>query len=161
MILIGGYFGLDGKNLDRIIKSDINTNEWTNLGKLQVGRYSHACAVFNNQIIVSGGQTSNVFYLTSTEVISIGNVTSSRLSGSLNEARGSHGMAIAVLNDESTLLAFGGNFYQDLDNQQEYLRSIEKWNPGSETWTLLPEDKLSEPKSNFGFLSVPSNLLCQ
>ena len=59
------------------------------------------------------------------------------------------------------LLAFGGNFYQDLDNQQEYLRSIEKWNSDSETWTPLTEDKIDEPKSNFGSLSVPSRLLCQ
>ena len=161
VILIGGYFGLDGKNLDRIIKLDANTNEWTDLGKLQIGRYSHACAVFDNQIIVSGGQTSYGNYLNSSEIISIGNVTSSRLSGSLNEARGSHGMAIADVNDESTLLAFGGNFYQDLDNQREYLRSIEKWNSDSESWTLLTEDKLDEPKSSFGSVSVPSRLLCQ
>ena len=83
------------------------------------------------------------------------------LVGSLNEARGNHGMAIADLNNEPTLLAFGGNFYQDLENQREYLRSIEKWNSDSESWTLLTEDKLDEPKSNFGSLSVPARLLCQ
>ena len=160
VILIGGYFGLDGQNLDRIIKLDINTNEWTDLGRLQVGRYSHACVVFDNKIIVSGGQRFPFDYLNSTEIISIRNITSTKLAGTLNEARGDHGMAIADVNGESTLLAFGGGFYQDIVTQTKYLRSMEKWNSDNESWISLTEKKLDEPKANFGSLSVPSRLLC-
>ena len=33
------------------------------------------------------------------------------------------------------------------------------WNPATETWKLT-EMKLNHPKADFGFLSVPTGLIC-
>ena len=66
-------------------------------------------------------------------------------------------MAVAHVDNEPTLLAFGGSYYQ---NGKEYRDSIEIWNPDTETWTLATDMKIREKKKNFGFLSVPSHLSC-
>ena len=50
MILIGGI------NLKKkIIQYNTKTNEWKTLGELQIGRYGHACSVFDGKIFVVGG----------------------------------------------------------------------------------------------------------
>ena len=134
------------------------TNEWTTLGELQEGIYAHACIVMKGKVIVSGGKKSNYDYLTSTEVISLNYPTSTRTVGHLNEARGFHGLAVAHVNNEPTLMAFGGNYYQNGD--WKYIDSIEIWNPDTETWTPATDMKLREKKEGFGFLSVPSHLIC-
>ena len=84
--------------------------------------------------------------------------TSSRTVGNLNEARGIHGLAVAHVDNEPTLLAFGGNYYQNGD--WNFKDSIEIWNQDDETWTLATDMKLRENKYSFGFLSVPSHLIC-
>ena len=71
----------------------------------------------------------------------------------MNEVRAYHGLAVALVNNEPTLLAFGGSYYQNGD-------SIEIWNPDDETWTLANDMKLRETKNAFGFLSIPLHLLC-
>ena len=150
ILLIGGL------NTDkRIIKLNTETNEWTTLGELLEGRYAHACAVMKGKVIVSGGSRSGK---SSTEVISLNNPTSSRTVGRLNEARGYHGLAVAHVNNEPTLLAFGGRYYQNgVWNRRD---SIEIWNQDDETWTLATNMKLREKKEGFGYLSVPLHLLC-
>ena len=57
-------------------------------------------------------------------------------------------------NGDSTTLALGG--YDDDNNK---LKSIEKWNPETETWSEV-EEQLEERKSGFGLVAVPKNLVC-
>ena len=87
------------------------------------------------------------------------NPTNSRIVGPLNEARGYLGMAVAHVNNNRTLLAFGGTSKEA--GVWKYRDSVEVWNPDTESWTLSPDIKMSEERSYFGYLSVPSNLICQ
>ena len=57
-------------------------------------------------------------------------------------------------NGDSTTLALGG---RDDDNNQ--LKSIEKWNPDTETWSEV-EDQLEEKRYYFGMVAVPNSLVC-
>ena len=57
-------------------------------------------------------------------------------------------------NGDSTTLALGG--YNDDGNQ---LKSIEKWNPETETWSEV-EDQLEEKRRAFGLVAAPKNLVC-
>ena len=112
----------------------------------------------SGKIIVSGGKKSNEIILKSTEVISLENPTTSKTVGSLNQERGYPGLAVAHVNNEPTLLAIGGEFYQ---NGTKYRDSIETWDFNTESWTLLSDLKLDVKKYHFGFLSILSSLLCQ
>ena len=57
-------------------------------------------------------------------------------------------------NGDSTTLALGG---YDYDGNR--LKSIEKWNPETETWSEV-EDQLEEKRDGFGLVAVPKNLVC-
>ena len=57
-------------------------------------------------------------------------------------------------NGDSTTLALGGIDYDDNE-----LKSIEKWNPETETWSEV-EEQLEEKRSSFGLVEVPRNLVC-
>ena len=57
-------------------------------------------------------------------------------------------------NGDSTTLALGGE-----DDDYNKLKSIEKWNPETETWSEV-EEQLEEKKSFFGLVAVPKNLVC-
>ena len=57
-------------------------------------------------------------------------------------------------NGDSTLLALGGE-----DDDYNELKSIEKWNPETETWSEV-EDQLEEKRRNFGLVAVPRSLVC-
>ena len=57
-------------------------------------------------------------------------------------------------NGDSTTLALGG--YNDDDN---WLKSIEKWNPETETWSEV-EEQLEEKRDVFGLVALPENLVC-
>ena len=150
IILIGG-----SDTQKRIIQLNIQTNKWITLGELQEGRIYHACAVIDNTIVVTGGRNSNARAISSTEVISLRNQTLSELVGDLNDRRLLHGMAIAHVNGKPTLLAFGGESVNDIK-----LDSIELWIPESQSWAVLSDTKLSEAKDLFGYLSVPTQLIC-
>ena len=141
----------------RIVKLNTKTNDWKTIGELKEGRYGHACAMIYDQIIVSGGSKSYVEQLTSTEVISLNDLTSSRMVGNLNEAREFHGLATAQIDNVLTLVSFGGSHFQ---NGWRKTDSIEIWNPDTETWSLSCELRLTEKKAEFGYLSIPSHLLC-
>ena len=56
-------------------------------------------------------------------------------------------------NGDSTTLALGG--YNDDDN---WLKSIEKWNPETETWSEVGEQL--EERGLFGLLAAPKSLVC-
>ena len=148
ILLIGG-----GKTNKRVLKFNTNTKEFTNLGDvLNEGRYGHACQVFKNKIIISGGYRPGK-YLDSTEIINLNDLTTAYTAGSLVQAREFHGLAVVHVDNKPTFLAFGGYAYN------EFFDSIEMWNPTTETWTMTSM-KISEPKAGFGFLSLPTRLLC-
>ena len=56
-------------------------------------------------------------------------------------------------NGDSTTLALGGR------GDDNYLKSIEKWNPETETWSEV-EDQLEEKRIAFGLVAAPKNLVC-
>ena len=149
IILIGGF-----KSKHKILQLNTITNDWISLGKLQEGRYAHACAVIDNKILVTGGSD----HLTSAEIIPMYNSTNLELVGHLNERRDFHGSAVAHVNGKQTLLAFGGCLRQE--NKLKLRSSIEQWNPENRTWTILTNLKLTTGKNAFGYLSVPAHLLC-
>ena len=148
ILLIGG-----GKTNKRVLKFNTNTKEFTNLGDvLNEGRYGHACQVFKNKIIISGGYRPGK-YLDSTEIINLNDLTTAYTAGSLVQAREFHGLAVVHVDNKPTFLAFGGYAYN------KFFDSIEMWNPTTETWSMTSM-KMSEPKAGFGFLSLPTRLLC-
>ena len=57
-------------------------------------------------------------------------------------------------NGDSTTLALGGRV--DVSNT---LKSIEKWNPETETWSEV-EEQLEEKRGGFGLVAAPKNLVC-
>ena len=79
--------------------------------------------------------------------------------GNLNERRAHHGSAVAHVNGEPTLLAFGGFYHRNY--RRKFRDSIESWNPETESWTISNDLKLSMGKESFGFLSVPANVICR
>ena len=143
----------------KIIQLNTKTNDWTPLGELQEERYYQRCVVIDGKIMVTGGRKPATYEVSSsTEVISLHNPTKSKLIGQLTIGRTSHGMAVAHVNGKPILLAFGGAYREN--DEWKYHKSIEHWNPETKTWTISNDLKLNEPKSSFGFLSVPTHLLC-
>ena len=63
-------------------------------------------------------------------------------------------MITIVNNGDSTTLALGGRV--DVSNT---LKSIEKWNPETETWSEV-EDQLEEKRESFGLVAVTKSLVC-
>ena len=153
ILLIGGE---DSKQ--RILKFNVETEEWTEMNEtLQPGRYHHSCVVFKNSIFVSGGQTSGDNVLKSTQILDKDNLSIS-YSSDLKEATYGHGLVIAHYNNQPTVLAIGGGYYQDDDWVPR--DSIEVWDPETKTWSLTNDLALSEAKYNFGALSLPTRLVC-
>ena len=155
VLLIGGYY-----TKERILKLDISSNDLTSIGKLQEGRYGHSCAVIDSNIVISGGKKSGSEYHNSTEVISMKGLKNSKLVGQLNQQRAYHKLIVSTINNLPTLLAIGGIF-RDEKNKVIYRDSIEIWKSITETWTLSNTLKLSQGRSSFGALSVPTSLICQ
>ena len=58
-------------------------------------------------------------------------------------------------NGDSTTLALGGRD----DGNYNDLKSIEKWNPETETWSEV-EEQLEEKRQGFGLVALPKNLVC-
>ena len=145
LLIIGG-FGTS----NRIIKYNIKTNDWTQIASLKVGRYGHSCTLFKDQVFITGGYDGNT-YLFSVEILSLDTMTMKEGNG-LQESRGVHGSGLVHLNDKLKLAVFGGS-------NQKYLDSIELFDEETETWKLS-KTNLSEKKDVFGYMSVPSHLIC-
>ena len=149
ILLIGGVLG----NFKRVLKFNTNTKEFTNLGDvLNLERWGHACTLYEDQVFIAGGRDSSDNTLKSTEIIKLNDLTKAHYAGDLVQARLGHGLVVVHVDNKPTVLAVGGF-------GNGYLDSIEMWNPTTETWTMT-EMKLSEPKYNFGILSLPTRLLC-
>ena len=66
--------------------------------------------------------------------------------GSMNSARQNHGMGIMTIGNEDKIITFGGNNGTNLD-------TIEVYKEDTQSWELLAT-KLSQPKHQFGYLSI-------
>ena len=152
--LIGGYYNRNG--IKNLLIFNTETRNWTakHDNVLKVGRYAHACISTSNKIIVTGGKTSPSEYLASTEVINLQDLTNSTLIGSLNQARSRHGLVLSHVGNKETLMAFGG-----YDGGGDFLDTIETWDGTTGNWTNS-DIKLSQPRIDFGYLSVPTHILC-
>ena len=150
-MLIGG-----SHTKDKIIQLDIRKGKFEEVGKLNQGRYGHSCILFRNTIIVSGGEEIYDSPLTSTELIDVENLTS-RFGPKMQMARIRHGLINIHFNNKMTALAIGGEGYQN--GEWHILDSIEAWEPDSKKWILL-NITLVETRHSFGYLSLPTNLVC-
>ena len=83
--------------------------------------------------------------------------TTAHIAGNFVQARRWHGLALVHVDNKPRVLAIGGQDHET--NYLHRLDSIEMWNPATETWKLT-EMKLNHPKADFGFLSVPTGLIC-
>ena len=144
ILLIGGHL-----TYKQVLKFNTNTKAFTNLGDvLNQERSDHACALYQDKVIITGGRRSD----SSTEIINLNDLTTAYTTGNFVQARYGHGLVVVHVDNKPTVLAVGGLGNGILD-------SIEMWNPTNETWTMTSM-KLTEPKSNFGILSLPTHLLC-
>ena len=147
ILLIGGW-----RAWRRVLKFDITTEQFTSLGDvLNHGRSSHSCIRFKDDVIITGGWNSE--YLSSTEVIKLHDLTTAHSVGELFQARSSHGLVVVHFDNKETVLAVGG------ECAEKSLDSIEMWNSTTMTWTTASM-KLTEPKDDFGILSLPARLVC-
>ena len=76
-----------------------------------------------------------------------------RKGGNMSEGRSSHGMGIIDLNNEPTLVAFGGT------NGPSYFDSVDIWDDINETWKLS-NITMKKERSDFAHSTVPTELLC-
>ena len=153
ILLIGGGDLTDFSQTDRILKFNVETNEWTEMDeKLYPPNHGHSCLLFKNNIIVSGGGLGTI--IDSTLIMNKDSLTVSKTSN-MNEKRREHGLVVAHYNNQTTVLAIGG-----MSNGWKETASVEKWDPESEAWSLADDLTLSEAKYGFGALSVPTRLLC-
>ena len=149
-----------------IVKYDTQTHKYETMPqKLQQGRYRHSCIKFEDTIIITGGENHNGHDLSSTELLNIQDLTSiTEPYMDMEETRVGHGLVIVHYNNEPKVLAIGGEykFYGDYigDITRKTRDTVEIWDPASKTWTLDQDLKLSESRANFGFVSVPTHLLC-
>ena len=153
ILLIGGGDLTDFSQTDRILKFNVETNEWTEMDeKLYPPNHGHSCLLFKNNIIVSGGGGGPMSDLT---LIMNKDSLTMRETSNMNEKRREHGLVVAHYNNQTTVLAIGG-----MSNGWKETASVEKWDPESEAWSLADDLTLSEAKYGFGALSVPTRLLC-
>ena len=136
---------------ESILKYNIDSQQWTDLGSLYNNRWGHKCFLFNGKIVVTGGvngdQTTN-----STEIIDVSNNAdvTTRIAGNLNDRRRSHGMGIVSINGKAELIVFGGCRNARNITKYRFIDSVEIWNDKTETW-IMSSMKLSEPIALFGY----------
>ena len=154
LLLIGG--GYNTMNRNRITKYNIKTKNWTEIfASLKVGRLVPSCIFFKNEVFITGGWNGNT-YLNSVEILSLDTMTIKEGNG-LQASRSYHGSGLVHLDGKLKLAVFGGGYY---DNGWIDLDSIELFDEDTKTWKLSRILKLSEKRYEFGYLSVPSHLIC-
>ena len=150
--LIGGTsFDENGRSiLTNILSFDINSETFQELPfKLNVGRFSHACAYIpgTNKILVTGGSTSRKSYNDSSEIIDTedGSVT---MAGSMNLCRVGHAMGVINVNGEERLAVLGG-----ANKAGGRPSAVELYNAKTDQWELS-DIMLDEPRCNFGSVAI-------
>ena len=113
------------------------------------------CVKLGDKIIIAGGSVpgDSETSLQTTEILDLTSRTISK-GGNLVTPRRNFHMITIDNNGDSTTLALGG--YDDDDNR---LKSIEKWNPETETWSEV-EEQLEEKRSSFGLVALPKSRVC-
>ena len=118
------------------------------------------CAKLGDKVIIAGGWDGRMGWdlsawntLQTTEILDLTSRTISK-GGNLVTPRSDFHMITIDNNGDSTTLALGG-----LDDDDNRLKSVEKWNPETETWSEV-EDQLEEKRSGFGLVAAPKNLVC-
>lgn len=152
MLLIGGY-----DNPRQILMFNTEDNSWHSTSiKLEFGRCSHKCLVFNSKVIVTGGQSRTRGYLNSTEIIDFsGNEMTIRAGGDMNFERYNHGMGVITMDYVPTAIVFGG-----LNNLSNKTKTVQVWHDKSETWITSDTLDLNQPRAQFGVITVPTELVC-
>ena len=139
-VLSGGSFY---QSSSRVIRYNIITNQWSRLDDLKVPRCKHRSVVFQENLIISGGDRpsfdpdSNAFVgastYVSTEIISLKDGTSS-LGEPLLNARLSFGLAVVKWNEVPKLIVFGGRNeanFEELLQCEEWDDQKLQWKPSS------------------------------
>merc|ERR1719312_1053620 len=106
-----------------------------------------SCAVIGNNVIVSGGQTTDGTSLSSTEIIPLDNYQP-RPGGNMGTPRYKHRL-ITAGGRYPKLLALGG-----VNGSQLTTSSIEEWDEVNEIWKKSPL-QLKKSVASFGALAVP------
>merc|ERR1712038_946546 len=133
----------------RIMKFNTATKVFTeNWGRLKKPRYGQACVTLGNSILVVGGGI-----VASSELINIEDGRQSETDvGDLNSERYEFGL-VSLGGNTTKILAIGGSGYRvDHDSVEEYDENTGQWKNVNM--------KLSEKKSDFGYLAVPSSAVC-
>merc|ERR1712038_989041 len=133
----------------RIMKFNTATKVFTeNWGRLKQPRYGHACVTLGNNILVVGGGI-----VASGELINIEDGRQSETDvGDLNSERYDFGL-VSLGGNTTKILAIGGVGYKvNHDSVEEYDENTGQWKNVNM--------KLSEKKSKFGYLAVPSSAVC-
>ena len=106
------------------------------------------------------GGTNDTMAFRSTEIIEIGENgdLNIRKGGDLNVARKNHGMGIITLGNRPTLISIGGDAG---GIGIDMLKSIEIWNPTSESWNISSNLTLKNERAYFSFATFPTEFLCQ
>ena len=119
---------------------------------LKVGRYKHSCAFIPNtkKVMITGGMISagvnNVQCFDSTEILDTED-ESVTMASPMNSMRSSHCISVLTIKGKERLAVLGGyNGLNELDSIETYNIQTEKWE--------ISNLKLSEPKYDFGFLTV-------
>ena len=148
-LLIGG---LDHEA--RVIKFTVNSGDWLEAWpSLRVGRFAHGCVRLQDTVIVTGGY----YDLASTEILQISTRTR-RNGGDLKLPRNSMAMGavgpagLGVVYAAGGMAGVGGT--DDIQTD-----TVESWDPLSESWSL-EETRLGEAKFYFGFVVIPTSLIC-
>ena len=147
LLLIGG-----NSSPERIIKYNTISNTWNDETSFKIYRTYHMCAYFKNQIFITGGCCWQIGK--TVDILTPNSMTLVK-GNELNIGRWGHGIGLIHNQGRLTLAVFGGVGH-DGDN----LDSVEIYDEVTKTWKLSNTLKLSEKKAFFGFLSVPSHLIC-
>ena len=144
LLLIGGF----RMNGNKIIKYNIQTNNWTEVGILHDTRNNHRCLLFKNKVfIISGCCTKSV------ETFSLD--TMKTLNDSeLQLHRQMPGAGFIHYKGKLSMVVFGGT------GSKETYGSFEFYDEGSKSWHLSDTLRYTLENYMFGYLTVPSHIIC-
>ena len=142
------------REFDISIAGPTSSKGWRNLWPKMERRRTNwpGCAKVGNKVIVAGGSDSSTA-LQTTEILDLETRGISK-GGNLVTARCFFHIITFDNNGDSTTLALGG--YDDGGNG---LKSIEVWNPETETWSEV-EEQLEKGRGGFGLVTVPKSKVC-
>ena len=146
--------GKEVREFDVSIAGPTRSQGWKEWPKLKTSRsWQPGCTKIGDSVIVAGGSAYIAGTYQTTEILDL-KTQKIRKGGNLVTARNSFHMITFDNNGDSTTLALGGK-----DDDRNALKSIEKWNPETETWSEV-EEQLDEKRNSFGLVAAPKNIIC-